>query len=122
MDWTDCERETERLMVETLRIPSWAKAEQLERIVPQKDLWTPENLVRPESKKKEAIMVEKIKCIKRGPMATLATVLSFAAATFQIADDKTLLGVIFFAAASCLSSLAGIYHERETPKSSGVNQ
>lgn len=120
MEWTNRECEMERLRAEMLRIPSWAKAEQLERIVPQKDLWTPENLVRQNSTKERA-MTEKNRPIRRCQMATLAALPLFVAATFQIADDKTLLGVVFFAAASCLSSLAGIYHEREAPKGSGVS-
>ncbi|MBE6479587.1 MAG: hypothetical protein E7Z98_03640 [Olsenella sp.] len=120
MEWTNRECEMERLRAELLRIPSWAKAEQLERIIPQKDLWTPENLVRPGSKKEEETMVEKIKSIKRAPMATLAAVLSFAAATIQVADNRPFLGVAFFGAASCLSSLAGIYREREERE--GVSQ
>ena len=121
MEWTNHECEMERLRAEMLRIPSWAKAEQLERIVPQKDLWTPENLVRQNSTKERA-MTEKNRPIRRYQMATLAALLLFAAATHQIADDKMLLGVIFFAAASWLSSLAGIYHEREVHKGSGVSQ
>ena len=121
MEWMDCERETERFRAEMLHIPSWAKAEQLERIVPQKNLWTPENLVRQNSIKERA-MTEKNQPIRRYQMATLAALLLFVAATFQIADDKTLLGVVFFAAASCLSSLAGIYHEREACTGSGIGQ
>lgn len=111
MEWIDCEREIEMLREEMLRIPSWAEAEQLERIVPQKDLWTPENLVHPDVKKEE-IMVEKNKRIGKAPMTALAAVLLFVAATFQIADDNMLLGVVFFGAASCFSSLAGVYRER----------
>ena len=65
---------------------------------------------------------EKNNTVRKDQMATLAALLLFVAATFQIADDKMLLGVIFFAAASCFSSLAGIYHEREAPKSSGISQ
>ncbi|MBP3893693.1 MAG: hypothetical protein J6D34_06595 [Atopobiaceae bacterium] len=67
-------------------------------------------------------MTEKNRPIRRYQMATLAALLLFAAATHQIANDKTLLGVVFFAAASCLSSLAGIYHEREARTDSGVSQ
>ena len=121
MEWTNRESETERLRSEMLRIPSWARAEQLERIIPQKDLWTPENLVRQNSIKERA-MTEKNQPIRRYQMATLAALLLFVAATFQIADDKTLLGVVFFAAASCLSSLAGICHEREARTGSGICQ
>ena len=121
MEWMDRERETERFMAEMLHIPRWAKAEQLERIVPQKDLWTPENLVRPDAKEAK-IMKEKNNTVRKDQMATLAALLLFVAATFQIADDKTLLGVVFFAAASCLSSLAGIYHEREARTGSGIGQ
>lgn len=121
MEWTNRECEMERLRAEMLRIPSWAKAEQLERIVPQKDLWTPENLVRQNSTKERA-MTEKNRPIRSYQMATLAALLLFAAATQQIADDKMLLGVIFFAAASWLSSLASIYHEWEVHKGSGVSQ
>lgn len=120
MEWTNRESETERLGSEMLRIPSWARAEQLERIIPQKDLWTPENLVRPDAKEAE-IMKEK-NTVRKDQMATLAALLLFVAATFQIADDKTLLGVVFFAAASCLSSLAGIYREREARTGSGIGQ
>ena len=92
--------ETELLREGKLRIPSWAKAEQLERIIPQKDLWTPENLVRPDSKKEE--YMEDV------------------AATFQIASDNVLLGVVFFGAASCFSSLAGVYREREMSEQIGA--
>ena len=121
MEWSNRESETERLRSEILRTPSWARAEQLERIVPQKNLWTHENLVRQNSIKERA-MTEKNRPIRRYQMATLAALLLFAAATHQIADDKMLLGVIFFATASWLSSLTGIYHEREVHKGSGVSQ
>jgi hypothetical protein len=121
MEWTNRESETERLRSEILRTPSWARAEQLERIIPQKDLWTPENLVRQNSIKERA-MTEKNQPIRRYQMATLAALLLFVAATFQIADDKTLLRVVFFAAASCLSSLAGIYYEKEARTGSGIGQ
>ena len=121
MEWSNRESETERLRSEMLRTPSWARAEQLERIIPQKDLWTPENLVRPDAKEAE-IMKEKNNTVRKDQMATLAALLLFVAATFQIADDKTLLGVAFFVAASCLSSLAGIYHEREARTGSGIGQ
>ena len=121
MEWSNRESETERLRSEILRTPSWARAEQLERIIPQKDLWTPENLVRPDSKDAE-IMTKKNSTVRKYQMATLAALLLFVAATFQIADDKTLLGVVFFAAALCLSSLAGIYHEREARTGSGIGQ
>jgi hypothetical protein len=104
-----------------LRIPSWARAEQLERIIPQKDLWTPENLVRPDAKETE-FMKEKNNTVRKDQMATLAALLLFAAATQQIADDKMLLGVIFFAVASWLSPLADIYHEREARTGSGIGQ
>lgn len=53
---------------------------------------------------------------------TLAAVLLFAAATFQIADGNTLLGVVFFGAASCFSSLAGILRERETEEAQQTDQ
>lgn len=121
MEWTNRESETERLRSEMLRIPSWARAEQLERIIPQKNLWTLENLVRPDAKEAET-MKEKNNTVRKDQMATLAALLLFVAATFQIADDKTLLGVVVFAAASCLSSLAGIYHEREARTGSGIGQ
>ncbi len=121
MEWSNRESETERLRSEILRTPSWAQAEQLERIIPQKDLWTPENLVRPDAKEAK-IMKEKNNTVRKDQMATLAALLLFVAATFQIADDKTLLGVVFFAAASCLCPLAGIYHEREARTGSGIGQ
>ena len=111
--------ETELLREGKLRIPSWAKAEQLERIIPQKDLWTPENLVRPDSKKEE-YMEEKNKGIRKYQITALTAVLLFVAATFQIASDNVLLGVVFFGAASCFSSLAGVYREREMSEQIGA--
>lgn len=55
---------------------------------------------------------------RKSLIATLAALLLFAAATFQIAGDNILLGVVFFASASCFSSLARIYHERESREDS----
>ena len=112
MEWMGDESRAERLKAELLCIPSWAKAEQLERIVPQKDLWAPENLVRPDMTK-EKNMEEKNKRNRKALVASLAALLLFAAATFQIADGNMLLGVVLFGAASCFSSLAGIYRERK---------
>ena len=43
----------------------------------------------------------------------LAAVFMFAAATFQIAGDHFILGAIFFAAAPCSVSVAGICQKRE---------
>lgn len=57
-------------------------------------------------------MVERIKNSRKSQMAALAAVLLFAAATFQIADDNILPGVVLFASAASLSSIAGICHER----------
>ena len=92
MEWSNRESETERLRSEIPRTPSWARAEQLERIIPQKDLWTPENLVRPDAKEAE-IMKEKNNTVRKDQMATLAALLLFVAATFQIADDKLALAL-----------------------------
>lgn len=63
-------------------------------------------------------MAEKNRQNRKSLMATLAALLLFAAATFQIADDNTLLGVVLFASASCFSSIAGILHEREAREDS----
>ena len=49
----------------------------------------------------------------------LAAVLMFAAATFQIASDHFILGAIFFAAAACFASAAGIYQKREKDRRNG---
>lgn len=58
-------------------------------------------------------MVEKIKTSRKSQIAALAALLLFVAATFQIADGSILPGVILFASAVCLSSVAGICHKGE---------
>ena len=45
---------------------------------------------------------------------TLAAVLMFAAATFQIVSEHFLLGAIFFGSAVCFTSAAGIYRKKAT--------
>lgn len=64
-------------------------------------------------------MVERIKNSRKSKMAALAAALLFAAATFQIADDNTLLGVVLFASAACFSSIAGVCHGRVASEDSG---
>ena len=44
---------------------------------------------------------------------SLAAVLMFAAATFQIVSDHFLLGAIFFGAAVCFTSAATKYRKKE---------
>ena len=63
-------------------------------------------------------MVEKNKRNRKSLIATLAAVLLFAAATFMIADDNILLGMVFFASAACFSSLAGAYRKGEAREDS----
>ena len=46
----------------------------------------------------------------------LAATFMFAAAVFRIADGSMLLGVIFFAAASCFTSLGGLCGRAESDK------
>ena len=44
----------------------------------------------------------------------LAAACLFAAATFQIVSEHYILGAIFFAAAACFASAAGIYQKKES--------
>ena len=71
-------------------------------------------------KNKEEYMEEKNKGIREYQITALTAVLLFVAATFQIASDNVLLGVVFFGAASCFSSLAGVYREREMSEQIGA--
>ena len=47
---------------------------------------------------------------------SLAAVLMFAAATFQIVSERFLLGAICFGAAACFLSLAGKYRKKGREK------
>ena len=78
--------------------------------------------MRPDEKKERREMLENRIPIRKHQFVALTALLLFAAATFQIADGSIYLGVALFGAASLFSSLAGIYHEREVHKGSGVSQ
>ncbi|MBR2717567.1 MAG: hypothetical protein IKD79_07535 [Oscillospiraceae bacterium] len=43
----------------------------------------------------------------------LAALLLFVSATFQIANDQFIMGVVFFGAAACFASAANTYREKE---------
>ncbi len=44
---------------------------------------------------------------------SFAALLMFVAATYQIANESFFPGIIFFGAAACFASAAGVYQKRE---------
>ena len=53
---------------------------------------------------------------------TIAALLMFVTATFQIANEQFLLGVVFFVSAVCFTSAAGAYRKKEKEeKQEGVD-
>ncbi len=50
---------------------------------------------------------------KSSTWLALAALLMFVAATFQIAGDRFILGVVFFGSAICFTAAANKYREKE---------
>ncbi len=54
-----------------------------------------------------------MKCINNAKWWSLAALLLFVAATFQIASSHFIPGAVFFGAASCFTAAAGKYQKQE---------
>ena len=50
---------------------------------------------------------------KSSKWLSFTAMLMFVAATFQIANEKFFPGIVFFCAAACFASAAGVYQKKE---------